>query len=421
MASSTTSRPLTVLVWGATGFTGRLVAEYLLRTYGTDTFAWGLGGRSEPKLREVRAALTRIDARAASLPLVVGDAMDPAAMERVAGEARVVATTAGPFGQHGRELIGACARAGTHYCDITGEIPFVRDAIDRHQDAAVASGARLVPCAGFDSIPSDLGVLLLHDALAKKGSALARAHLYVMSMGGGLGGGTAASALSLMEEASRNPKLRDLLANPYSLDPKDGAGGPEGPDGTKAHYDPDLGAWTAPFIMGPVNTRVVRRTNALLGYPYGKDFRYEEAIRVGKGLKGRVRAIALAGGAALAQAALKSGTLRRLAGAALPRPGEGPTDEVRKKGAFSLRLLGEGRHGERVWAAVGAKGDPGHTETAKMLAETALCLTEDEDRLPKRAGVLTPASACGMILVERLRKAGMTFAVEPFSSPAPSP
>ena len=406
------SRPLTVLVWGATGCTGHLVAEYLLRTYGTDTFAWGLGGRNESKLRDVRDALVRIDPRAASLPLVVGDAMDAEAMDRVAREARVVASTAGPFALHGRELIGACARAGTHYCDITGEIPFVRDAIDRYHDVAIASGARLVPCSGFDSIPSDLGVALLHDALAKKGSSLARAHYYVLSMGGGLGGGTAVSALALMEDVSRDPKLARLLANPYSLDPKDGAGGPEGPDGTKAQYDPDLGAWTAPFLMGPVNTRVVRRSNALLGYPYGKDFHYEEAIRVGKGTKGRLRAMALAGGSALAETALKSGTLRRLARAALPKPGQGPTDEVRKKGTFAIRLLGEGRNGERLWATVGAKGDPGHTETAKMLAETALCLTQDEDRLPKRAGVLTPASACGMILVDRLRQAEMTFAVD---------
>jgi short subunit dehydrogenase-like uncharacterized protein len=393
------ARRLDVLVWGATGFTGRLVAEYLLkkRPNVSPHLKWGIGGRSSAKLEALKKELGAPD-----LPVVIGDAMSREDMDRVASETRVVATTAGPFMQHGRELVGACARAGTHYCDLTGETTFVREAIDLHHETAIKSRARLVPCSGFDSIPSDLGVFLLHEALGE----LKDAKMFVVKSSGGISGGTVASMLLLMEQA-QDRAVRRLLADPYALSP---TRGPEHRDFFGAKYDQDLEAWVGPFIMAAINTRVVRRSSALLGY--GKELRYDEMMRTGKGIKGQLRAYALAGGMGAGVGLLAFEPTRKLlAKTVLPKPGEGPSKEVRDKGHFTLRFVGTSTKGEKAWATVAGTSDPGYGETAKMLAETALLLA-DEAKLPERFGVLTPASAGGRALVERLRAAGMTLEVD---------
>jgi short subunit dehydrogenase-like uncharacterized protein len=399
-------RELDLVLFGATGFTGQLVAEYLVgRRAGV---RWALGGRSREKLERVRAGLAALDPAARELPLVIGDSADRAAMDDVARRAKVVCTTVGPYDRYGATLVAACAEAGTAYCDLTGETPFMRRMIDRHHARAAQTGARIVHACGFDSIPSDLGVLMVHDELARRGDALAVAHFRLVRGSGGVSGGTVASMMTIAENV-RDPVVRRAMGDPYALDPDDGARGPDGRDPLLPGRD-EGGRFTAPFVMGPANTRVVRRSNALLGYPYGRDFRYDEAIDTGRGLRGAGRAAAVSAGLVLGLAVIASPAGRRLAGRFLPAPGEGPDRETRQRGRFRVEIRAVGRSGARVVGVVAGDLDPGYGQTAVMLGETALALAADG--LPERGGVLTPASALGMPLVERLRSAGMTFRVE---------
>ncbi len=266
------SRKLDVVVWGATGFTGKLTAEYLTKQYGVGRdVAWALGGRSREKLEEVRRDLTAIDAAASELPLIVADARDPASLAEVVGSTRVVATTVGPYAIYGRELVAACAEHGTDYCDLTGETPFIRQMIDLHHARAKETGARIVHCCGFDSIPSDLGVFMLQEHMrATYASRCSQVKFFVVGMRGGASGGTIASIMNLLEQAGRDPSVREIAFDPYALDPDRKGRGPDGPDQRTVKHDDDLDIWTGPFVMAAINTRVVRRTNALLGYAYGR-------------------------------------------------------------------------------------------------------------------------------------------------------
>jgi short subunit dehydrogenase-like uncharacterized protein len=401
------SRTHDLIVWGATGFTGRLVAEYLVTRHPEVRFA--LGGRSRERLEAVKRELSS-HGEVAGVSVVVGDPSSLASMVEVASSTRVVAATAGPFMRYGRELVRACAAAGTHYADITGEPTFVRAAIDELHETAREKGARIVPCCGFDSIPSDLGVLTAHHALAERGSAIRSAELYLVKMRGGASGGTATTMLMLSAEAARDPAVRALLADPHALDP---SGGPRAE--TREVFRASRGAngeWTAPFLMRAINARVVRRTNALLDYAYGESFTYDERIVVGRGPLAHVRASALALGLRFGVPALGIGPVRALATRVLPKPGEGPSREARERGRFVGEVRAKGTGGATVRVTIRSEQDPGYGETAKMLGEAALALAFDEARLPRRAGVLTPASGIGMPLVERLRKERMTFDVE---------
>lgn len=406
-------RPIDVLVWGATGFTGRLVAEYLARRPAGDV-RWAIGGRDRGRLERVRDDLVRLGT-SPELPIVVGDANDATSMDAVARQARVVATTVGPFARYGRELMAACARHGTDYCDITGEVPFVRDAIDAHDARARETGARLVPCCGFDSIPSDLGTLMLQEhARAEHAGRCREVRCFAGESRGGISGGTAASMLGIAESAARDRRIRTLLLDPYALDPPGGERGPDGADPRGVRWEPAIQQWTGPFVMAQVNSRVVRRSHALLGHPWGKDFRYREAASFGRGPAGWGRAAGMTAGLAAAVAVLASGLGRRLAGRWVPAPGEGPSRELRERGFFVVRLVGEGegeRGAFRLLGEVRGTSDPGYGETAKMLAESALTLALDGARIRQEGGVLTPASCLGVPLIERLREAGMTFAV----------
>jgi len=392
-----------LLLWGATGYTGRLVADYLA-LHAPPDLRWAIGGRDRDRLEGVRAGLGR------DVEVVVGDALDRASIDGVVRRTRVVVSTVGPYARYGTPLVEACVEHGVDYCDITGEPHWIRSNIDRLHDRAVDSGARIVHCCGFDSVPSDLGVWMLHDHLGRThGRRLAAARLYVMKMRGGFSGGTIASMLGLMEQAGRDRSIRRVLADPYSLNPEGERRGPDGREQRGARFDEQLGRWTAPFLMAGINTRVVRRSNALLDYPYGRDFRYDEAMVA----RGRMHARTIGLGLAAMTLGGVIGPTRWLMRRFLPAPGEGPTPEEREAGFFEIKLLGtsDGDDPLEVTGTVRGDGDPGYRETSKMLAESALCLARDG--VSARGGILTPASCMGQPLLERLRAAGMTFDTAP--------
>ncbi|GAC1374417.1 MAG: trans-acting enoyl reductase family protein [Polyangiales bacterium] len=409
-----------VVLWGATGFTGRLVAEYLASHYGVGRdLRWALGGRNRKKLEAVRDGLLTVDPRASELPLLVGDGDDPSFLGGLAGSTRVVCTTVGPYALHGHPLVAACVEHGTAYCDLTGETQFVRQVIDRHHARAKETGARIVNCCGFDSIPFDLGVLMVQDAMrARHGVRCVEVKSFAGEMKGGVSGGTASSALNAVAEATSDKAVRRILGDPDALDPDLRARGERGPDAGDqrgVRFDRDLGRWTGPFVMAAINTRVVRRSHALLGYPWGKDFRYSEATSFGPGPRGWMSAAAMTAGIGAFVGVAAISPLRGLLRRALPAAGEGPSKEARDAGFFQVRIvgIGEARDGApppKLLGIVAGTSDPGYGETAKMLGESAVCLAKDE--LPTAGGVLTPASAMGPKLLARLREAGMTFEVD---------
>ena len=412
-----TTREHDIVLFGATGFTGRLVAEYLAH-HAPKSVRWAIAGRNATKLEAVKRELVAIDATLSTLPILIADGHDQASLDALVPKARVVCTTVGPFGEHGRMLVATCARSGTHYCDITGEVPFIRASIDENHDKATLTGARIVHCCGFDSIPSDLGVFILSDHARKQGGSLSWVKGFVGEMSGAASGGTAATMLSIISEATRDPNVRRLLGNPHALDPEVPRGRVRDPfeaDVRGVAFDRDIDRWTAPFVMSSINTRIVRRSNALLHY--GEPFRYREAMSLPKGPKGLVAAsVVTAAMTGFAVGAALPPTRALLARFVLPKPGEGPSKEARDRGHFTLRFVAEGTTGTaaplRASATVKGTSDPGYGETAKMLGQSCLCLAEDEGALEPRYGVLTPASAMGMKLVDRLRREGMTFAVD---------
>jgi short subunit dehydrogenase-like uncharacterized protein len=406
-------RDLDLVLWGATGYTGRLVAHHLVR-HGKD-LRWALGGRNREKLETLRAELDALRPGAAELPLLVGDGLDPRSLEPIVARTRVICTTVGPYARYGTPLVSLCAELGTDCCDLSGEVSWMRRNVDRFHDRAKRSGARIVHCCGVDSIPSDLGVLLLHHTLALAGGRLARARFRVRSFRGKMSGGTAASLFEIVREARTDPAARKVMLDPYALNPPGEREGPDRDSGTRPRLDRDRGVWTAPFLMATINTRVVRRSNALLGFPYGQDFRYDERVDTGRGLRGRLRAHTLGWGVAgLSAAAALGPTAWLLRRFVLPDPGEGPSAAERERGGFRITILGEGvREFEeapslRARVKISADLDPGYGASARMLAESALCLARGEAE-GLEAGILTPASALGLPLIERLRPVGITF------------
>ncbi|MFT4628890.1 MAG: short subunit dehydrogenase-like uncharacterized protein [Myxococcota bacterium] len=400
---------LDVVVFGATGFTGQLVAEYLIAHHAE--LRIGLAGRSQSKLEQVRAALAVDDPDAAELPLIVADSFDAASLSAMCRQTAVVCSTVGPYMTYGHALVEACAASGTHYCDLTGEVTFTRASIDNHSAAAAASGARIVHSCGFDSVPSDMGTWMVQQAaIARFGRPLDRVLYGLGRNKGGASGGTVASMLTLMEQAATDRDVRRLLLDPYALNPEGERSGPDGRDRMGLSWSDAFGGWVAPFLMAPVNTRVVRRTNAVLGYPYGRDFRYDEVVSCGPGPSGLKRAVTMtATYAGMGSAVLPP--MRSLLRRVLPSPGEGPSKEQREAGHFTVHLKGWGvdQHGAAVTLDGTVKGfrDPGYGETAKMLGEAATCLAVDD--LESEGGVWTPASGLGDAYLDRLRGAGMVF------------
>lgn len=406
------TRDYDFIVYGATSFVGQILARYLFERHGAGGEPrWALAGRSQEKLERVRGEL---GAGAEALPLVAADAGDEAALRAMCEQADAVVSTVGPYMLYGSTLVKVCAETGTDYCDLTGEIPWISRMIEAHEDDARRSGARIVHCCGFDSIPSDLGVhFLQQQAQARFGKPCNRVKMRVKAMRGAFSGGTAASMMNVTKTASADPAVRRLLADPYAICPRDHSSDVKQPNVRFAEFDPDFGRWTAPFIMAGVNTRIVHRSNALRGHAYGRDFRYDEAILTGGGLRGRLAAMGIASGLggflALAILPPTRWFLRKFV---LPKPGEGPSPEAQAKGFYDLRFTGETEDGEKIKVKVTGDRDPGYGSTAKLLGEAVVCLaTETErDRLP--GGFWTPATAFGDRLVERLTAhAGMTFEV----------
>ncbi|WP_199589770.1 saccharopine dehydrogenase family protein [Lujinxingia litoralis] len=411
-------REFDVIVFGATGFTGRLVARYLARH--ARAGSWAIAGRSEEKLMELRADLAGESLEAGGLSMIQADVSDGGSLRALARRARVVCSTVGPYALYGEPVVEACIEEGADYCDLTGEMDWVAEMIERHHEAARHKGVRVVHSCGFDSVPSDLGVLLMQqEAIARWGRPAGQGKYYLWQARGGFSGGTIASAAETVERAAGDARVRARLSDPYALYPSGELPGPDGQPQDLVKYDREIGAWTGPFMMARVNEKVVRRSNALRGFEYGREFTYGEVVRMGPGVGGALGgwAMTLGLGGMVAGLAFRPGRwlLKRFV---LPKPGEGPSEQVRKRGCFRTRVYGWKevglRGGERVEVEIGADQDPGYGATSLMLAESAMLLAEGREAVSgglPRGGVLTPASALGETLIERLRSAGMIFRV----------
>ena len=398
------SRDFDIILWGATGFTGSLVARHLADTYGNN-LNWAMAGRDQAKLERVGAQLDCPD-----VPLLQADSHDQAAMDALAKRTRVVCTTVGPYALHGTPLVTACARAGTHYCDLTGEVQWMGQTIQTLQQTAEESGARIVHTCGFDSIPSDLGVFYTQtQMLATHGSYATTIKGRIGAFRGSASGGTIASMMVMMEQMSRDKTIRKELENPYSLNPPGEQFGQDELDDNRAIFDEDFGQWTSPFVMAVVNTRVVRRSHALAHYPYGKSFRYDERQMTGTGKKGHKKAKGVAIGSRLTPSLMTLAPVRKLAGLFLPKPGEGPSPEEQMQGHFEIFFHGQNDDGTKIIRTrVSGDRDPGYGATSRMLGESAVCLAQDA--LTCTGGVWTPATAMGQLLINRLEKnAGLCF------------
>lgn len=408
--TESTERRFDIVLWGASGFTGRLVAQYLF-DHGPKNLRWALAGRNKSKLETIRTALGE---NADSIPILLGDSGDRESLLALARETTVVCSTVGPYMKYGSDLVAACVEAKTHYCDLTGETPWIRQMIDAHHEAAKQNGTRIVHCCGFDSIPTDMGVFMLGEEALRREWTLNEVKAFVGETRGGVSGGTVASMIGILEEV-KNPELRRVFGNPYGLNPAGETKGPDKSDQMSVGYDSDLKMWTAPFVMAAINTRIARRSLALRGYPYGKEFRYSEAMSTGRGTRGWLRAGMTTLGLGAFVVSLKLPLLNRLVHKFLPKPGEGPSKEDRENGFFVMRFIGTGQdkegQGKTLYGRVEGKQDPGYGETAKMLSESALCLALDKDQLPESGGVLTPSTAMGAVLLQRLRQAGMVFEI----------
>lgn len=411
---SAADREFDIVLYGATGFVGKLTAEYLSRHGAGARIA--LAGRSQDKLLAVRDSLGET---AAAWPLIAADASQPSTLNAMAAQTRVVVSTVGPYAKYGLPLVSACAAAGTDYADLTGETNFIRESIDTYHKQAVDTGARIVHSCGFDSIPSDLTVFALHRRAEQDGEGqLGDTNLVVREFAGGVSGGTVASMVEVMRAAAADPEVKRVMKDPYTLTP-DRAAEPEfggQPDmrwRRARDIAPELdGYWVAPFVMAIVNTRIVRRSNALLDYAYGRRLEYGEQMSMGRSAVAPVTAALAAGGNA-ATMGLASRFLHRIPEGAveriLPKPGTGPSERTRDKGHYTVETYTVTTTGARYRATMSQKGDPGYKATSVLLGESALTLALDRDRLPDLSGVLTPAAAMGDALMARFPAAGVVL------------
>jgi short subunit dehydrogenase-like uncharacterized protein len=384
-----------IVVYGATGFTGQLVAEYLAAHYtGKSDPKWAMAGRSLDKLASVRDAI----GAPADTALIVADASDPASLKAMVDQTKSVVSTVGPYQLYGSDLVAACAATGTDYLDLCGEPVWMRRMIDAHEATAKSTGARIVFSCGFDSLPFELGVLFCQETAKKVlGAPVNRVKGRVRDMRGTFSGGTAASIKATFVAAAKDLSLVALLKNPFVLTP--GFEGPKQPPGNKPLFDQDLDAWTAPFVMSTINTRSVHRSNLLMGFPYGRDFVYDEMVLTGPGEKGEANA------KRVVAANVEMG------GPGGPKPGEGPSKEERENGLYDLLFVGIAPDGRQVRVVVHGDRDPGYGSTSKMIAECAVCLWRDTPDVA--GGIWTPGAAMGNKLIKRLvDHAGITFEVE---------
>jgi short subunit dehydrogenase-like uncharacterized protein len=386
-----------IVVYGATGFTGQLVAEYLAEHYrGDRDLKWAMAGRSLDKLASVRDAI----GAPADTPLIVADASDPGSLKAMIDQTRSVISTVGPYLLYGSDLLAACVATGTDYFDLCGEPIWMRQMIDAHEATAKSTGARIVFSCGYDSLPFELGVFCAQEEAKKAfGAPASRVKGRVRDMKGTFSGGTAASMRALFEAAANDHSLVALLRNPFALTP--GFEGPKQPPGNRPMLDADLDSWAAPFVMANINTRNVHRSNLLLGFPYGRDFVYDEMMLTGPGEQGE----------ALARRITAANTADKMGGSGGPKPGEGPSKEERENGLYDLLFVALAPDGRQARASVKGDLDPGYGSTSRMIAECAICLLRETPEVA--GGIWTPGAAMGERLIKRLvDHAGLTFAVE---------
>ena len=404
-------RSFDIIVHGATGFTGRLVVEYLLEHYGLDNelFNWAISGRNQKKLKKLKKGLSEEYIEAKDIKIFIADSFDKKSIEKLSKSAKVIISTAGPYIKYGINLISACSHNGTHYCDLTGEVPFIRESIDAYDEIAKNNKSKIIHSCGFDSIPSDLGVLLLQSEAVKKYDLnINEIKYYVKGTKGGFSGGTIASMIAISKYIKSRPGLSGLLGNPYALN-SENYNGPSISSLRSVKWDKDIELWLAPFIMSGINTRIVRRSNELLDFKYGDNFKYSEVTSYPKGIRGFFRAYLMLISLGLTKMLMSFGpTFWFIKKFYLPSPGEGPSKEKRENGFFKVFL--NGYVGEKQMSCtITGNRDPGYSGTARMLTESALSLILDKDDTPENFGVLTPSSGIGKVLIKRLSDKGIVF------------
>lgn len=406
-----------LVVFGATSFVGQILSRYLsdyLPDAG-ETLRWAIAGRSEAKLTQVREAL---GAAGQSVPIIVADAADEAQLRALCAQTRVVVSTVGPYALYGEPLVRVCAQTGTDYCDLTGETQWIRRMIDRYEPAARQSGARIVHCCGFDSVPSDMGVFFLQQHARRQwGMPAGQVKMRIRTLKGGASGGTVASVINVVREAAADPALRRELLDPYSLCPKGHGFTARQHAVRSAEFDRDCDAWIAPFVMAAINERVVHRSNALAGNAYGSRFTYDEAVMTGAGLRGRLTALTIVAGLGAFMVGILVKPVRSLMERfLLPKPGEGPSVEAQRAGRYDLRFFGRADDGRILRVKVTGDRDPGYGSTGKMLGQAALSLALDGSadgvKRGRGGGFWTPATMFDERYIERLvRHAGLRFEV----------
>lgn len=402
-----------LIVYGATSFTGKLVTEYLWKNYPpNEFFKWAIAGRDKNKLDKTRVKLSNENSNQHKIPIITANSDDQSSLEELAKRTKVILTTVGPYAKYGSKLVAACAKHGTDYCDLAGETQWISKMIDAHEKMAKKTGARIIHACGFDAIPSDMGVFYLQKyAQENLKKPIRKIQMYVKAMRGGASGGTIASILNIIAEGKSNREIARLVSHPYALNPVDKRDGPDVRDNNTFTLDETLNLWTAPFIMSSINTRIVRRSNALMNYPYTRDFSYTESVLCGKNFSGAFKAAIMT--MVLGLFVLLSSnrmTRKYIIERMLPKPGEGPTKKQRENGFFKILMVGLIDKNSLTKIEITGDRDPGYGSTSKMLSETAICLACDNINI--EGGHWTPASALGEKLLNRLEsKAGMKFKI----------
>ena len=396
------SKEFDIIIWGATGFTGRLVAEYIFKNYSSEKLNWAIAGRDKKKLINVRDEIAD-----KNIPIIIADSFNEVSLNKMTQKTKVICSTVGPYSKYGSLLVKSCIKTNTHYCDLAGEAQWIRKIVDTYHQEAKNKKIRIVNSCGFDSIPSDIGVYFIYKNLPDVNIKLDNISMRLSGFKGSLSGGTYASMNNIITEASKDRLIGKILTNPYGLNPEGQRSGPDKRDLNKVKYDEDSKSWIAPFMMAGINTKIVRRSNALSNYSYGKNFTYDESIMTGDGFRGRIRAIISV--LPLIFLSAKPGSLlKRIFNFFTPKPGQGPNKNERENGYYSMRFYIRYNDKSRALVRVTGDRDPGYGSTSKMLAESAICLSKDS--LKDTYGVITPSIAMGDQILDRLQaKAGLTF------------
>ena len=406
-----------LIVFGATGFTGKLVVEYLIKNYGTNNrkFTWAIAGRNKAKLEKLKQSFIGIDSQFINIETYIADSFNSKSLDVLTSSCHIIISTVGPYLKYGLPLVESCVKNHTNYCDLTGEVPFIRESIDLFHEKALNNKCKIIHSCGFDSIPSDLGVLLLQkDSLEKFNKVCDNVNLYVRSIKGGISGGTISSMINIKKYIHSHSEKIDVLKSPYSLNPIDKIKkNVRQPVLKSVRWDNTFNKWTSPFLMSGVNTRVVQRTNAIAEFSYGENFRYNEVSSFDKGLNGFLKACNMLMILAFLQFSMGSNLLLWILKKTIfPKPGEGPSTGKMQRGFFKLKIIGSINGGQKNSVTVYGDSDPGYSATAKMLTESAISILLNQNKIPKKYGVLTPASGIGLTLIQRLKKKGIEFKVD---------